>query len=216
MSESLPRVTSTTVHQVVNLADDLEVPRLLVGSIKCCLIWEYGSTPKVVPTFRPSGATNHWKKQCFATFLTFRAPGSSFFWNFLFFDLLSSSLLFSESSHLCFSSVHIVESLTSILPSIVLYIYICNIMQSCMYNQQEIEYGSIKVQFYWGKWWHQPREGMGYAIMAQSPKDRIIQSCNPTAEGVLGFCSVSTTGTFSDQTLTKKVSSMGSSTRSVI
>ena len=61
----------------------------------------------------------------------------------------------------------------------------------CMYNQQEIEYGSIKVQFYWGRWWHQPREGMGYAIMAQSPKDRTIQSCNPTAEGVLGFCSVS-------------------------
>ena len=31
------------------------------------------------PTFRPSGATNHWKKQCFATFLPFCAPGSSFF-----------------------------------------------------------------------------------------------------------------------------------------
>ena len=60
-------------------------------------------------TFRPSGATNHWKKtQCFATFLPFRAPGSSLFWDFLFFDLLSSSLLFSDPSHLCFSSVHIV------------------------------------------------------------------------------------------------------------
>ena len=32
-------------------------------------------------------------------------------------DLLSSSLLFSDSSHLCFSSVHIVGSLTSKLPS---------------------------------------------------------------------------------------------------
>ena len=31
------------------------------------------------PTFRPSGATNQWKTQCFATFLPFRAPGSSFF-----------------------------------------------------------------------------------------------------------------------------------------
>ena len=51
------------------------------------------------PTFRPSGA--------FATFLPFRAPGSSFFWDFLFCDLLSSSsLLFSDSSsHLCFSPV---------------------------------------------------------------------------------------------------------------
>ena len=46
------------------------------------------------PTFRPSGATNHWKKQCFATFLPFRAPEllSS---DFLFSDLLSSTLLFS-------------------------------------------------------------------------------------------------------------------------
>ena len=31
------------------------------------------------PTFRPSGATNHWKTQGLATFLPFRAPGSSFF-----------------------------------------------------------------------------------------------------------------------------------------
>ena len=66
------------------------------------------------PTFRPSGATNHWKTQCFATFLPFRAPASSFFWLFLFSDLLSSSLLFSILLlHLCFSSVHIVGSLTS-------------------------------------------------------------------------------------------------------
>ena len=37
----------------------------------------------------------------------------------LFFDLLSSSLLFADSSHLCFSSVNIVGSLTSKLPSII-------------------------------------------------------------------------------------------------
>ena len=73
------------------------------------------------PTFRPSGATNH--TQCFATFTPFRAPGSSFFWDFLFCDLLSSSLLFYDSSHCCFSSVHIVGNLTSELPSIK-YIYI--------------------------------------------------------------------------------------------
>ena len=54
------------------------------------------------PTFRPSGATNHWKTQCFATLLPFRAPASSFFSLFLFSDLLSSALLFSDSSH-CFS-----------------------------------------------------------------------------------------------------------------
>ena len=56
------------------------------------------------PTFRPSGATNHWKKtRCFTTFLPFPAPTSSFFWLFLFSDLLSSSFLFSDSPHLYFS-----------------------------------------------------------------------------------------------------------------
>ena len=58
------------------------------------------------------------KRQCFATFLPFRAPASSFFWDFS----LSSSLLSSDSSHLCFSSVHIVGSLNSNLPSITLWL----------------------------------------------------------------------------------------------
>ena len=41
--------------------------------------------------------TKMWgKTQCFATFLPFRAPGSSFFWDFLFFDIIFSSLLFSS------------------------------------------------------------------------------------------------------------------------
>ena len=58
------------------------------------------------------------KTQCFATFLPFRASASSFFWLFLFSDLLSSNLsLLSASALLCFSSVHIVGSLTSKLPS---------------------------------------------------------------------------------------------------
>ena len=54
------------------------------------------------PTFRPSGATNHWKTEWFATCLPFRAPASSFFGLFLFSDLLAASLLFFDSSHLCF------------------------------------------------------------------------------------------------------------------
>ena len=55
-------------------------------------------------TFRPSGATKHWKKtRCFATFLPFCAPASSFLWLFLFSDLLRSHFLFSDSSHLRFS-----------------------------------------------------------------------------------------------------------------
>ena len=62
------------------------------------------------PTFRPSGATNQRKNAVFL--LPFRAPASSVFWLFLFPDLLSSFLLFSDSPHLCFSSVHIVGNLT--------------------------------------------------------------------------------------------------------
>ena len=68
-------------------------------------------------TFRPSEATNHWKNTVL-TLLPFRAPASSFFSLFLFSDLLSSALLLSDSSHLCFSICHIVGSLTSKLPSI--------------------------------------------------------------------------------------------------
>ena len=71
------------------------------------------------PTFRPSGATNHWKNTVFRGFPTFShicvffLLTLSLFWSSLFY----SSLL-SDSSHLCFSSVHIVGSLTSKLPSI--------------------------------------------------------------------------------------------------
>ena len=65
------------------------------------------------PTFWPSGATNHYKNAAFRDFPTFSRT-----WIFFLLRLsLSSSLLFSDSSHLCFSSVHIVESLTSKLPS---------------------------------------------------------------------------------------------------
>ena len=64
--------------------------------------------------FNPPEPQNHEKTQCFATFLPFRAPASSFFWSFLFwlFSLLTA-----------FSSPHIVGSLTSKLPSII-YIYL--------------------------------------------------------------------------------------------
>ena len=60
--------------------------------------------------FNPPEPQNHEKTQCFATFLPFRAPASSFFWSFLFwlFSLLTA-----------FSSHHIVGSLTSKLPSII-------------------------------------------------------------------------------------------------
>ena len=67
------------------------------------------------PTFRPSGATNHSKNTVFRDFPTFS--------RICIFFLLTLSLLwpslFCDSSHLYFSSVHIVGSLTSKLPSII-------------------------------------------------------------------------------------------------
>ena len=69
------------------------------------------------PTFRPPGATKHWKKHSVSRLSYLFAHLDLLSSDFLFFDLLSSSLLFSDSSHLCFSSVHIVGSLTSKLPS---------------------------------------------------------------------------------------------------
>ena len=75
------------------------------------------------PTFRPSGATNHWKKhsvsQLSHPFGHLDLLSSE---TLSLFDLLSPSLLFSDSSHLCFSSVFIVGSLTSKLPSIIHYL----------------------------------------------------------------------------------------------
>ena len=80
-----------------------------------------GSAPAALASllFDPPEPQIIGKTQCFATFLPFRASASSFFWLFLFSDLLwLSSTLLSDPFHLCFSSVHIVGSLTSKLPSI--------------------------------------------------------------------------------------------------
>ena len=83
------------------------------------LIWPAGSAPAALASllFDPPEPQITGKTQWIATCLPFRALGSSFFWGFLFFDILSSSLLFSDSSRLCFSSVHFVGRLTSKLPS---------------------------------------------------------------------------------------------------
>ena len=76
------------------------------------------------PTFRPSGATNHWKNTGFCDFPPFRAPGSSFFWLFLFSDLLYSTLLFSLTLPISAFHLSIVRSLTSKLLSTICYAYI--------------------------------------------------------------------------------------------
>ena len=70
------------------------------------------------PTFRSSGATNHWKNTVFRDFPTFSRICIFFLLTLSLSTLLSSNLsLLSASALLCFSSVHIVGSLTSKLPS---------------------------------------------------------------------------------------------------
>ena len=94
------------------------------------LIWPDRLAPAALasPLFDPPEPQIMGKTPCFATFLPFRAPASSFFWLFLFSDLLSSSLLFSFLTlpTSAFPSVHTVGILTSKLPSIIfndIYIY---------------------------------------------------------------------------------------------
>ena len=90
------------------------------------------------PTFRPSGATNHWKTQCFATVLPFRASASSFFWLFLFSDLLSSTLLFSlplpySAFHLSIlSEVWLLNFLRQVFDKTRLHLNIHNQMKRCL------------------------------------------------------------------------------------
>ena len=74
------------------------------------LIWPHGSAPAALASllFDPPEPQIIGKTPCFATFLSFRAPGSSFFSLFFFSDLLSSN----------YSSLLSAGSLTSKLPSI--------------------------------------------------------------------------------------------------
>ena len=85
------------------------------------LIWPAGSTPAALASllFDLPGPQIIGKTPCFATFLPFRhldhlSSETFSFWSSFFF----SFLLFFDSYRLCFSSVHIVGSLTSKLPSI--------------------------------------------------------------------------------------------------
>ena len=90
----------------------------VLGATTACnfssLIWPAGSAPAALASllFDPPEPQIIGKTQCFTTFLPFRAPGTSFFWDFLFLivflllfsSLLFSSLLFFGSYHLCFST----------------------------------------------------------------------------------------------------------------
>ena len=84
------------------------------------------------PTFRPSRATNHRKKQSVSRLSYLFAHVHLLSSDSFSSTLLSSNLsLLSASSLLCFSSVDIVGSLTSKLPSII-YIYIYRYICICI------------------------------------------------------------------------------------
>ena len=59
------------------------------------------------PTFRPSGATNHWKNTVFCDFPTFSRICIFFFWLFLFSDQIFSLLIFLFSLPLPCSAFHL-------------------------------------------------------------------------------------------------------------
>ena len=83
------------------------------------LIWPAGSAPAALASllFDPPEPQTSGKHSESGLYLFARLSLHLLSSEFLFFDLLSSSLIFSDSSHLCFSSVPIAKSLTSKLPS---------------------------------------------------------------------------------------------------
>ena len=88
------------------------------------LIWPAGSAPAALVSLLFDPPDNHWKNTVFRDFPTFSRIciffllTLSLLWSSLFY----SSLL-SDSSHLCFPSVQIAGSLTSKLPSTIIYAY---------------------------------------------------------------------------------------------
>ena len=85
------------------------------------LIWQAGSAPAALASllFDTPEPQIIGKTQCFATFSVSRRS-----YLFPHLHLLSSDLFSSDSSHLCFSTVHIVWSFTSKLPSIISTVYL--------------------------------------------------------------------------------------------
>ena len=98
-------------------------------------IWPHGPAPAALASllFDPPEPQIIRKTQCFATFLLFCAPGSSFFWDFLFLSLFR--FLFSSLT-LPISAFHLsMLSEVWLLNFLRIYIYIrvwsCMCVQNC-------------------------------------------------------------------------------------
>ena len=106
------------------------------------LIWPAGSAPAALASllFDPPEPQIIGKNTVFRDFPTFSRACIFFLlilsllWSSLFCSSLFYSSLLSDSSHLCFSSVHIVGSLTSKLPSNILGIIIPTDFQIFQYG----------------------------------------------------------------------------------
>ena len=108
-----------------------------------CLIWPAGSAPAALASlpFRPSGATNHWKNTVNRDFRIFSRI-------YLFFLLIFS--LLSASSLLCVSTVHIVGSLASKLPSIMVIQY--DLMMIWWWFDGDLKEFSLDLWWFNGDW----------------------------------------------------------------
>ena len=112
----LRATTACTFFRHLNFQSGLRPPVFYTSYFETCFApqrratFHLSSAPAALASllFDPPESQTIGKTQCFATLLPFRVPESSFFSLFLFSDLLSSALLFSDSS-----SVRIVGSLTS-------------------------------------------------------------------------------------------------------
>ena len=103
------------------------------------------------PTFRPCGATNHWKNHSVSRLSYLFAHLHLLSFVSFSSTLLSSNFsLLSDPFHLCFSSVHIVGSLTSKLPSVIciLYTYYIHIVYILFFIYIIIFYFIIYIYIY--------------------------------------------------------------------
>ena len=124
-TSQLPKVLRTWGVLAFSLANVLRATTACTFS---SLTWPDGSAPAALASLLLGpGTTNHWKNTVFRDFPTFSRICIFFL---LTLSLLWSSLFYfshlSDSSHPCVSSVHIVGSLTSKLPSMIICVHITN------------------------------------------------------------------------------------------
>ena len=106
---------------------DFDVLRVTPACNFSSRIWPDVATPAALASllFDPPGPQNHWKKhtesRLFYLFAHLHLLSSD---SFSFLILVSSSLRLSDSSHLCSSFLHIVGSLTSKLPLVMLHVIV--------------------------------------------------------------------------------------------